>query len=270
MTARVEDLRFRNRRGQRLAATRHGPAGWRPGDGAVVICHGMLSSRASPKHVALCDELARRGLLALRFDFAGRGESEGETAEITYERQVEDLDAAVSSIRAETDRIGLIGSSMGGGVAILFAQGAPDVRCVAGIAAVGRPRVVLERLSGAESIAGGGGVEIGGAWLGPGFVRSTLETDVLAAARALRCPLLLVHGALDATVTIDQAIELRAAAADARLEVIPDGDHLLHAPEHQRFLERVMGGFMAAHLGDAIPRSCGEGGSLRDWKRSLA
>jgi pimeloyl-ACP methyl ester carboxylesterase len=212
----------------------------------------MLSSRASPKHRALCDDLARRGLLALRFDFAGRGESEGETAEITYERQVEDLDAAVGAARVVTDRIGLVGSSMGGAVALLFARNAPDVRCVAGIAAVGRPRVVLERLAGAVTVAGGG-MEIEGARLGPGLVRSALETDVVSAARALRCPLLLVHGALDCVVPLDQAIELRGAAAAGRLEVIPDGDHLLHRPEDQLFLERVVGGFMASHLGAAVP-----------------
>lgn len=251
MTTRVEELQLLNHRGQRLAATRHRPPGWRPGGGAVVVCHGMLSSRASPKHRALCDELARRGLLAMRFDFAGRGQSEGETAEITYARQVEDLEAAVASIRAETDRIGLIGSSMGGAVAILFAREAPAVRCVAGIATVGRPRAVLERLTGTAVIAGGRGVEIEGTWLGPGLVRSALETDVVGAARALRCPLLLVHGALDRVVPIEQALELRAAAADARLEVIRDGDHLLHRPEDQRFLERVVGGFVAGHLGDA-------------------
>jgi pimeloyl-ACP methyl ester carboxylesterase len=250
--AAIEELEIENARGQRLAASLHRPAPPRAGRGGVVLCHGMLSSRASPKHRALCEELARRGLLAMRFDFAGRGDSQGETAEITYDRHVEDLEAAVARLERETEEIGLVGSSMGAAVAILHAQRHRGVRCVAGIATVGRPDVVLGRFAGPGGIAAAAsGLSVDGVFLGPGLVRSALATDVMGAAAALRCPLLLVHGALDDVVPIAQARELADAAADSRLEVIPDGDHLLHRADHQRFLERVVGEFAASHLGGA-------------------
>ena len=246
----VEDLSFMNARGERLAASVHRPD--RATDLGAIVCHGMLSSRASAKHIGLCRELARRGVLAIRFDFAGRGESEGDSAQITYERQVEDLEAAVARLRREASIVALVGSSMGGAAALLYAARDRDVRCVVGIAAVGKPSVVLSGIIGDQTTferwRRDGVIILEGQRIGWCLAQSSARTDVLAAARALHRPVLLLHGERDDVVPIDQAEALAEAAETSRLEVIIGGDHLLHRAEDQRTIERVVGEFVKLHL----------------------
>src|SRR5215831_6265708 len=89
---REENCSFVNRRGQALSGVLHHPH-VAPPQGGVIVCHGMESNKESDKLVFLSRELARRNLLALRFDFACAVES-GRFKEITYRGEVEDLQAA--------------------------------------------------------------------------------------------------------------------------------------------------------------------------------
>ena len=79
---REENVSFVNRRGQALSGVLHHPEASTP-RGGVILCHGMESDKESDKLVLLSRELAGRGLLALRFDFACAGKS-GKFEEITY------------------------------------------------------------------------------------------------------------------------------------------------------------------------------------------
>ncbi len=236
----VEHRTFRSPSGLGLAASLHLPAG-EPRAGAVV-CHGMLSSRASPKHLALCEALAGRGLAALRFDFSGRGESEGRLEDLSYLLQVEEARAAVALLRERAPRVGLVGSSMGGAVALLAAAGDPTVAFVAGLATVGLPGSLAERIGGEGAerrwVEQGSLVVEGGARLGLELLLSARRVDVVAAAAALRAPLLLVHGSRDQVVPVEQARQLHAAARGSRLEVLEGADHVFSRPAD---LARVVG-----------------------------
>jgi uncharacterized protein len=236
---RIEEIRFRNRRGQQLCGTIHRPKAER-GLGAIV-CHGMLSSRASAKHVGLCNTLARHGVRALRFDFSGRGESEGATRDLTYEGQVEDLDAALDLDWSGLRHLVLIGSSMGGAVAILAAAARSTLASVMGIATACRPDEILRRLVPSDEELRRWEVEgehdLLGHRIGWGLVESGRRVDVIGAASRLSCPLLLVHGEVDEIAPLDHARELAEAAKGSRLEVISGGDHVLHRPSDQAALE---------------------------------
>src|SRR6185369_9519826 len=93
-----ESVEFKNRRGQRLCGILH-----RPDDdpkAAAILCHGMGSNKESEKFILLGRELASRGALALRFDLAGSGESEGRFEEVTYSGEAEDIAAAYDPVAA--------------------------------------------------------------------------------------------------------------------------------------------------------------------------
>ncbi len=238
----MSSVRLESPRGLTLAGTLHRPRGGAPA-GAAVVCHGMLSSRASAKHIALCEALARRGVAALRFDFAGRGDSEGRLEDLSYHDQVEDLGAAVQWLRGELGLpVVLSGSSMGGAVVILYAATDPDVVAVAGAAAVGRPGSVSGRIGAdLERWERQGYVDLeGGLRLGRPLLDSAREVDVVSAAGALTCPLLLVHGAEDDVVPVAQAHELNRVAADGCLVVLDECDHVFSEPAHRgRLIELV-------------------------------
>jgi alpha-beta hydrolase superfamily lysophospholipase len=119
-----------------------------PGDGqprpAVVTCHGF----GGIKQFYLADiaaELSRHGFVTLAFDYRGFGGSEGERHRLRPLEQVADVLAAITYLgtRAEVDagRIGVYGTSFGGGIAVTAAAQEPQVRaavCAVGIADCGR------------------------------------------------------------------------------------------------------------------------------------
>jgi alpha/beta superfamily hydrolase len=99
------------------------------GDGpfpAVIVCHphplygGNMSSNVV---FSICQALALKNIAALRFNFRGAGQSEGEFGGGTGER--EDVRAALAFVSSaeniKRNKIGLAGYSFGGGVAAAVA-----------------------------------------------------------------------------------------------------------------------------------------------------
>jgi len=94
----------------------------------VIACHGMGASKDSDKYLALGRELPAAGLALARFDFRGSGESGGLYRDATIETRVADLEAVLDHLarRPELDgRLGLLGSSLGGYVALWVASRLP-------------------------------------------------------------------------------------------------------------------------------------------------
>ncbi|HEY3168625.1 MAG TPA: alpha/beta fold hydrolase, partial [Candidatus Binatia bacterium] len=135
---------FINSRGQKLAGVlNHPPA--QPTAG-VILCHGMESNKESEKIVTLSRRLSKQEVLALRFDFAGSGESEGKFEDLTYSGEVEDLRAAYNLVlQYGPKKIGIFGSSMGGTVALLFAAQEQNVAALVTLAAPVHPEKISER-----------------------------------------------------------------------------------------------------------------------------
>jgi fermentation-respiration switch protein FrsA (DUF1100 family) len=224
-----------------------------PAGPAAVLCHGILSSKESDKLVQLAARLARLGISSLRFDFSGRGQSGGDPARILYSQEALDLAAAVALVRERGHtRVGLFGSSMGGAVVILHAARDPAIAAVATLAAVARPALFLERTP-PERVAAWreqGFFVYDGARISAAHLDDAARTDVLGAARTLRMPVLVQHGALDTVVPVRDG-ELLAAATGGELVVYPEGDHRFSRPEElEAALARVVA-FLTRHLGTA-------------------
>jgi predicted alpha/beta-hydrolase family hydrolase len=83
MTTKEQNT-FHNIRGQKIVGILHPPAS-QPA-AVVILCHGMESSKESEKIVVLSRQLSEKGIFALRFDFAGSGESEGRLREPNLQR----------------------------------------------------------------------------------------------------------------------------------------------------------------------------------------
>jgi fermentation-respiration switch protein FrsA (DUF1100 family) len=100
--------------------------GWfiagQPGHGAVVLMHGVRANRLAMLRRARL--LSAQGFAVLLFDFQAHGESTG--ARITFGHlEGRDAAAAVAFMRqrAPSERIGVIGSSLGGAAALLAPGG---------------------------------------------------------------------------------------------------------------------------------------------------
>jgi dipeptidyl aminopeptidase/acylaminoacyl peptidase len=230
-----ERITFSNPHGQNLVGILHHTAART--DAAVVLCHGMESSKESEKIVALSRQLSERGILALRFDFAGSGESEGNFAEMTYSGEVEDLRAAHDfALQYAPKKVGIFGSSMGGTVALLFAGQEKTVAALATLAAPLHPEKFRDKLLTPEEAR---------QWRTKGYIiyhdrrlnisllDDVEKLDVPQAARKISCPALVIHGDRDDTVPVEEGRELFAAlAGPKRLCIIEGSNHRLTDPAH--------------------------------------
>jgi pimeloyl-ACP methyl ester carboxylesterase len=235
-----ERITFTNARGQRLCGILHRPDA-APKAGAV-LCHGMGSNKESEKLIMLGGILSRRGVLALRFDFTCSGESEGTFEELTYSGEAEDIAAAYDIVAQDAEKIGVVGSSMGGTAAILFAA-RRSIAALVTIAAPVHPEKFAERFLTEEERRG---------WREKGFIvynglrlNSTLlddveSIDVAAAARKIAAPALVLHGDRDPTVPVEEGRELYAAlAGPKRLVIIKGAEHRLTGAHLQKAVDET-------------------------------
>ncbi len=210
---------------------------------AVVVCHGFKGFKDWGMFPVWGRTLARAGFVAVTFNFSYNGVApERPTeftrldrfAENTLTRELDDLDAVLTTVAegrlpeapVDPERLGLMGHSRGGGIAILQAADDARVRALATWNAVSG---FLERFT-PEQVAQWerqGYVEVVNARTGQVMrLNRTLYDDALAhrerldvraAAARIAVPWLLVHARDDEAVPFAEAEALLAAAPRARL-----------------------------------------------------
>ncbi|MGV3550040.1 alpha/beta hydrolase family protein [Rhizobium sp.] len=98
---------------------------------AVLLLHGFGSSKdeVGGMYARVATALAQKGIASLRIDFAGFGKSDGDTGATTIDAQLAQAKAAFAVLKAtknvDPNRMGVLGFSLGGGVATLLASGQP-------------------------------------------------------------------------------------------------------------------------------------------------
>ena len=179
----------------------------------------------------------------MRFDFAGRGESEGPPRLLTVSREIEDLRAAIEHLQGlGLERIALVGSSLGGTVALLTAAGTPLIERLVTIAAPARVPRAPRRAWGGQG-RGPGLVEVApDTWISEEFFSDAACHDPIHAAKCITARWRIIHGALDEVVPVADAHRFDAANPDAELLILRDADHRFSRVDHQDWLvDQVMG-----------------------------
>ena len=194
----------------------------RPGRApTLVFLPGYASDMDGNKALALDAYADRNGLGLLRFDYSGTGSSGGRFEEGTLELWLEESLAALDHLTE--DPVILIGSSMGGWLALHLALLRPDrVQALIGIAAA--PDFTDWGFADGETAARQG--------ISYAFWESGQRLRLLGGDIAIECPVRLIHGELDTDVPLDVAFRtLRALrSADVQLNVIKGGGHRLSEP----------------------------------------
>ena len=209
--------------GQKVAGILHLPNEKSPS--CVIASHGLLSNKNSEKYIALGEQISAEGMALLRFDFRGIGESEGRLEDDTVSRRVVDLSSAIALVKSYPgmgNRIGLLGSSLGGYVSLIGASREKGIRAVV-------------------------------TWATPFHLddlgsKGTEQTPLPGEAffndlpRHRLSPLLpkvsncfVIHGEKDELVPVDQAWEIfHILGAPKEIHVIEDADHRLTKPAHRQ------------------------------------
>jgi pimeloyl-ACP methyl ester carboxylesterase len=223
--------------GRSIAYHRRDGAG--PG---IVFLGGFKSDMTGTKAVYLQDWANREGRAFLRFDYSGHGESSGEFLDGCIGDWFEDALAAIGALT--TGPQVLVGSSMGGWIALLVARTIPDRVCgLVGVAAA--PDFTEDSMwagfSDAEraQLTAGGRVERASDYSDEPYVltRRLIEDGrsrlVLRSPLHLPFPVRLLQGTADTDVPPSVALRLldHASGPDIHLTLVKGADHRFSTPE---------------------------------------
>ncbi|WP_043833595.1 alpha/beta hydrolase [Muricoccus aerilatus] len=230
------------------------PLAWAalPGSGpTVVFLGGFRSDMEGTKALHLRDACAARGRAFLRLDYSGHGASGGDFEAGTIGTWAEDA-ALVIEARAPGPLV-LVGSSMGGWIALLLARrlGEARVRGLIGLAAAPDFTEALIRPALTEEHRAT--LERDGVLRAPSeygepipITRRLLEEGVahllLPGPIPYTGPVRLLQGMADPDVPWAHALRLVEAlpGPDVELTLIKDGDHRLSRPQDLALLLRVL------------------------------
>jgi len=218
---------------------------------AVVVCHGFKGFRRWGFFPHIARRLANAGMTAVAFDFSGSGVGpDGETfsepdrfRRATISNDLKDLGTVVAHVRGGTLRdglspctkLGILGHSRGGGVAVLHAAHEDGVDALVTWAAVGNFRrwdvaAISEwRRRGSVDVVNSRTGEI--LPLDVGYLEDldarAKDFDLDRAAGSVKTPWLILHGDADETVPLAEGRRHHSMAREgvAAFEAIRSGSH---------------------------------------------
>lgn len=223
---RVREVRIPGPRGRRLF-------GWLVLPPAAALCpaptvlamHGWGANAAMMWPVV--PPLHAAGFAVLLIDARCHGRSDDEPF-TSMPRFAEDIAAGLAWLRGRpeiaSDRLALLGHSVGAAAALLHASRHHDVRAVISLSAFAHPGEVMRRFMAEKRVP----YPVLG-WYVLRHVQRVIGASFddiapLATLPHVRCPTLLVHGRGDQTVPVDDAQRLLAVSGHAQLLLV-EGDH---------------------------------------------
>lgn len=223
-----------------------------PGTGPTVIwLGGFHSDMTGTKAVALEAWAESRGQGYLRFDYSGHGQSQGRFEDGTISQWRADALAVVD--RCTTGPLVLVGSSMGGWIALLVALARPER--VAGIVLIAPAPDFTEDLMWATfPDAVKAQILNEGSWQRPSaygdepypITRALIEDGrnhlLLQAPIPVSVPVRVLHGQADPDVPWQRSLQLmeQLATPDVAATFVKDGDHRLSTPRDLALLTATL------------------------------
>jgi pimeloyl-ACP methyl ester carboxylesterase len=218
----------------------NGAPGSLPG---VLFCPGFMSDMGGSKALALEAWAKERGIAFTRFDYQGHGASSGRFIDGTIGQWADDAQAVLERVCKGPTVV--VGSSMGGWIALLLARRRPDLLAgLVGVAAA--PDFTQELMWDLFDDAARRAIMQQGVWMRPSdypeydaqpITRALIEDGrkhlIMAAPHPYAGPVRLLHGQCDPDVPWELSLRVahHIASTDVQTTFIKDGDHRLSRPE---------------------------------------
>ncbi len=204
---------------------------------AVIICHGLTSSKDSKTGTALRNTLAKDGITSLSIDLYGHGESEGKIEELTVSKAVESVIGAYEYLKQKGyDKISLVGSSFSGVVCLVAATKLDLIAMVLKCPVFDYPQLLTDRTEEDEIAK----------WKKTGFremfnvkfwyelYEDATKIHIMETAKKVTCPTLFIHGSGDKLVPPSHSEDAfnTISSKEKKLHIIKGADHFFIHEKH--------------------------------------
>ena len=213
-------------------------------DTTIFFFGGYSSDMTGTKATALNNWTESNGINYLRFDYSGHGQSSGDLGKGTLSKWLGEAEFFFEKFKSKKNII--IGSSMGGWIALLTALKNIDVNGLIGIAsAPDFTKNEWDRLSETEKeeFKSNGSIlfpddDYGDYEVFYEFVKDGFQHEILNDKIEITCPVRLLHGKLDKVIAynVSEKIIEQLSTSDKSLTIIEDGDHNLSRQEDLEIL----------------------------------
>jgi pimeloyl-ACP methyl ester carboxylesterase len=238
---------------------------WSKLDGAgptIVFLPGFRSDMTGDKATALAAFCASRGQAMLRFDYSGHGASDGQFEHGTIGVWAGDALAVLDQLT--TGELILVGSSMGGWLALLMALRRPArIAAIVGVAAAPdfTQNLMWEAMTFDEraQLMRDGLLRVPSKYGEPTpITRALIEEGrnhlLLDGPIPIDCKVRLLHGQADPDVPWELALRTSGllTSNDVEVVLIKDGDHRLSRPRDLALLKRTVAALLAPDGGEPL------------------
>lgn len=218
----------------------------------ILFIHGFKGFKDWGHFNLLADYFAEQGFVFIKLNLSHNGSTltDDDVVDLeafgqnNFSKELTDVNTLIDDLflgkvtaltqQLDLTRLYLIGHSRGGGLAILVAAQDTRIKAAATWAAISD----LENRWSAAAIANWkatGVMHIENTrtkqlmplyyQLAEDYQANKAKLNILAAARQMSQPLLLIHGTHDETLPLQMAYDLKENKPDARLEIIPEANH---------------------------------------------
>lgn len=228
---------------------------------ALILVHGEDSSRSDEldgHFPELAASLSRHGFNVLMMDLRGHGQSDAARFGFGPDegRDVEGAADFLETRGFHAGSIGVLGVSLGAAAGIYATAGDPHIGALvedSGYAAL--DPVLRRNWRSATHLPEFflPGTELLGRWMGRRDVRAVIPADQIG--RIAPRPVLIVHGAIDGLIPVQDAYDLQAADPSSVIWVVPQAVHAgAYEVKPDAYVDRVSDFFSSA-LGGASANS---------------
>ena len=206
----------------------------------VILCHGFTGNKIEDRKlfVEAARDLSAFGYNALRFDFYGSGDSDGEFEDARVSIYIKNLQDTIAWAKHQRyEHIAVLGISLGAATAILTVADQPVEALVAWSAVPDMNLLYENHVNDLSSYSGK--IEYNGWLLHPDFFADAIQHDIKSALAALEMPKFIVQGTADEQLFVDGFAQFQdIVSPPADFMEIPAASHTFQHPAHRRQLIR--------------------------------
>jgi len=202
----------------------------------IFFCHGFGSNK-DESYKRRCKIMAENGWNAVRFDFRGNGESDGDFIEQDLSSRIEDLQAVID--RFEPEKCAIFGSSFGGKVAFHSAAQDRRTKAVIGKAPVTYNNIMDKFRSVVENK--GRFEYIDGKPIDERFFEDFDDYEFGKVVEKLDVPVAIFHGSFDTTVHPEKSFKvLEELGTDVSLHKLKGEKHSFTDDGEQKMMREMV------------------------------